>query len=435
MIDLKVDTCTSFACQAPIEKLVEQLNEECFCQTLDRERFEQILRADKFQGDLLAQHPQLFSNTATFISRAQFEAIQTSINAIEQVISLPAYQEKVLLRNALQDGTLKVLSLPGPAGVFMGYDFHLSATGPKLIEINTNAGGAFLNALLISAQVACCSPMTVPSSLERDKLLSEFASMFVNEWQLQRGGVELKRIAIVDADPEEQFLYPEFKIAQQIFQKIGIEAIITDPQNLTYTKNQLLFEGQPIDLVYNRLTDFSLSDDSSKPLREAYESGAVVVTPNPRHHAFYADKRNLILLGDEAALQQMGVNESDRRILNASIPASCELTPENASALWQRRKEFFFKPVAGYGGKAAYRGDKLTKRVWGEILQGEYIAQQQVPPSNRGVLLDGQSTSLKMDIRAYAYQGKIQLLAARLYQGQTTNFRTAGGGFSPVFVV
>src|SRR5690606_22705299 len=149
----------------------------------------------------------------------------------------------------------------------------------------------------------------------------------------------------------------------------------------------------------------------------------------------YADKRNLILLGDEAALQQMGVNESDRRILNASIPASCELTPENASALWQRRKEFFFKPVAGYGGKAAYRGDKLTKRVWEEILQGEYIAQQQVPPSNRGVLLDGQSTSLKMDIRAYAYQGKIQLLAARLYQGQTTNFRTAGGGFSPVLVI
>lgn len=25
------------------------------------------------------------------------------------------------------------------------------------------------------------------------------------------------------------------------------------------------------------------------------------------------------------------------------------------------------------------------------------------------------------------------LVAARLYQGQTTNFRTAGGGFAPVF--
>jgi hypothetical protein len=30
---------------------------------------------------------------------------------------------------------------------------------------------------------------------------------------------------------------------------------------------------------------------------------------------------------------------------------------------------------------ATYRGDKLTKRVWEEILQGQYIAQQQVASS------------------------------------------------------
>jgi len=27
----------------------------------------------------------------------------------------------------------------------------------------------------------------------------------------------------------------------------------------------------------------------------------------------------------------------------------------------------------------------------------------------------------------------VQLIGARLYQGQTMNFRTAGGGFAPVF--
>ena len=42
---------------------------------------------------------------------------------------------------------------------------------------------------------------------------------------------------------------------------------------------------------------------------------------------------------------------------------------------------------------------------------------------------------LKVDIRAYAYAGEIQLLAARLYTGQTTNFRTSGGGFAPVFLM
>ena len=42
--------------------------------------------------------------------------------------------------------------------------------------------------------------------------------------------------------------------------------------------------------------------------------------------------------------------------------------------------------------------------------------------------------TMKVDIRNYTYDRQVQLLAARLYQGQTTNFRTPGGGFAPVFV-
>jgi len=40
---------------------------------------------------------------------------------------------------------------------------------------------------------------------------------------------------------------------------------------------------------------------------------------------------------------------------------------------------------------------------------------------------------LKFDLRDYVYDGRVQWLAARLYQGQTTNFRTPGGGFAPVY--
>jgi hypothetical protein len=44
----------------------------------------------------------------------------------------------------------------------------------------------------------------------------------------------------------------------------------------------------------------------------------------------------------------------------------------------------------------------------------------------------GPQTTMKVDVRNYVYDGQVQLLAARLYQGQTTNMRTAGGGFAPV---
>jgi hypothetical protein len=35
-------------------------------------------------------------------------------------------------------------------------------------------------------------------------------------------------------------------------------------------------------------------------------------------------------------------------------------------------------------------------------------------------------------VRNYVYEGEVLLRAARLYEGQTTNFRTPGGGFAPV---
>jgi hypothetical protein len=38
----------------------------------------------------------------------------------------------------------------------------------------------------------------------------------------------------------------------------------------------------------------------------------------------------------------------------------------------------------------------------------------------------------KLDLRLYTYGGEVLLTAARLYQGQATNFRTEGGGFAPV---
>ena len=66
---------------------------------------------------------------------------------------------------------------------------------------------------------------------------------------------------------------------------------------------------------------------------------------------------------------------------------------------------------------------------------GSYVAQALVPPSERLVTVDGVEKHLKLDLRAYTYQGQIQLLAARLYAGQTTNFRTPSGGFSPVAVL
>jgi hypothetical protein len=228
---------------------------------------------------------------------------------------------------------------------------------------------------------------------------------------------------------------PEFALCRQMFTQRGVSAVIADPADLGWRDGRLWHAGQAIDMVYNRLTDFDLSTPSSQALHDAYLAGAVVLTPHPHAHALRANKRNLVTLSNDELLGDWGVSDADRQCLRDAVPATQAVTRENADTLWAQRRHLFFKPVAGYAGKAAYRGEKLTKRAWQDILAGDFIAQALVPPGQRLVDVGGVGTQLKFDVRAYTYDGQIQLLVARTYSGQTTNFRTPGGGFSPVLIV
>jgi hypothetical protein len=122
-----------------------------------------------------------------------------------------------------------------------------------------------------------------------------------------------------------------------------------------------------------------------------------------------------------------------RATLVAGIPRTEVVDPAQSERLWAERRGLFFKPTAGFGGRAAYRGDKITKRVWDEILRAQYVAQALVAPGERVVDVGDAEQVMKFDLRNYVYQGAVQWVGARLYQGQTTNFRTPGGGFAPVY--
>ena len=111
----------------------------------------------------------------------------------------------------------------------------------------------------------------------------------------------------------------------------------------------------------------------------------MVVTPNPHNHALHAAKGNLTLLTNPAALRAFGLPEEMLKRL-AGIPKTVLVTSENADALWRDRKNLFFKPLSGYGGKAVYRGDKVTKGVWADIAGGGYVAQVLAAPGQRSLL-------------------------------------------------
>lgn len=428
--------CPETSCRAPVAQSAAAWNLGCSCRTLDSEHLRRELeRRGGLAGaaaQLQSPHPHLLAATAVFVSRAVADSIQAAVAAIERVIALPAYRELALAR--APDIARHDL---GPVGVFMSFDFHLADHGPQLIEINTNAGGALLNAVLADAQRACCAAMVeaIHASPAAPAVEDDFVAMFRSEWRLQRGDTPLGRVLIVDDDPAAQFLAPEFELFRQLFVAHGIDAHVADAAALDESNGRLVYDGAPVELVYNRLTDFHLTDPHHTALRRAYEAGTVVLTPHPRAHALFADKRNLIALSDAALLESWGVAARDRELLAATVPHTQPVSAGNAAALWAERKRLFFKPFAGHGAKAAYRGDKLTRRVWDGIVAGGYVAQALVPPTERVAEVDGATARLKFDLRAYVYSGCVQLLAARLYSGQTTNMRTPGGGFAPVITL
>lgn len=416
----------------------DQLNRYCHCITLDQQALDASLQGQFSSADIALPSletpalSQFFSNTVVFVPEADILAMEDAVQAIETASKLPAYLQQVL------SWAPDIAHIdPGPQGAFMGYDFHLGPEGPRLIEINTNAGGAFLNAILARAQRRCCSSaQALPTTSQPlDRFDDAVFAMFNREWQHQRSTAMPERIAIVDTAPESQFLFAEFQLAQGLLKSRGVDAVILDPGELSYANGALSAGGQRIDMVYNRLVDFALEDPQHSALRQAYLDAAVVVTPNPRTHAVLADKRNLTLLSAAQRLHEWGLDSQDAELLERVVPKTRLVSRDHAADLWRDRRGLFFKPVAGHGSKGVYRGDKLTRRVFDNILAGDYIAQALVPAGERSLNIDDSVTTAKVDIRLYTYASKTLLTAARIYQGQTTNFRTPGGGFAPIFQV
>jgi len=412
-----------------------RFNRECECMGADvpalQQRLDATLNVAGSPGSVATSHPHLFSETPVFLARVHAQQLQRVIAAVDAVAALPGYREEVLAR-------APAIARPAPAnpGVFFGFDFHINETGPKLIEINTNAGGALLNIEIRRQQQACCEPTAayLRDDPTATSLESRVVDMFMHEWRRARGMRALGTIAIVDDAPREQYLFPEFLLMQKLFAARGLNAIIVDARELAVDADALTWQGQRIDLVYNRCTDFYFTEPAHAALAYAYSHDLAVITPHPHGHALYSNKRNLATLSDEGSLRAMQVMPADMQTLLESIPKT-RLVSGSDESWWADRKQWFFKPSSGFGSRGTYRGDKITRRAFGDVMRGDYIAQTIAPPGERWRGITPDSECFKLDVRSYAYDGVQQLLAARLYQGQTTNFRSAGGGFAPVYLL
>jgi hypothetical protein len=221
----------------------QYLNENCLCnlQKLD------------------VSYSKFFGNGAIFLSDKVFENIKESINKLEKHI---------------ENKSPKV-----NGGILSSYDFHLIGDIPKLIEINTNAGGLFLNYKLLQLAKPCCGNTKVQDISNFEE---KIVNMFRREFALKSGGKEeLLTVAIMDENIQEQFLYPEILICKEILEKDEIQTFMVDSKDIEVKINTAYYKDVKIDLIYNRNTDFYFKKLDNKKFLEVLETQALLFLP---HH-------------------------------------------------------------------------------------------------------------------------------------------------------
>ena len=200
----------------------------------------------KYPDLSVSQLDQLISDQLLSPFHVQLDSavLQTIQNDIEKYGQMAASMNSQI-SNQYQS---KALRQPANAAVCTSFDFHINPENqPELIEINTNA--AFL-ALGLELYQFLNEP--VGTDFSEIKL----AEMFQTEIQLCKANP--KNIYILDEKPSEQRLYIEFLVYQQILQKQGFQVQIIDLDDIPHIP-----DGS---LVYNRYTDFYLSDPKSSVL-------------------------------------------------------------------------------------------------------------------------------------------------------------------------
>jgi len=312
---------------------------------------------------------------------------------------------------------------PGHAAVMMGYDFHLTPDGPRLIEVNTNAGGIF------PAWLAGHPGAPVPQRLQ-----ARLRATFAAEMRAHSRGAlrQPRRVAIIDEAPAQQFLYPEMQLFAELFQAGGVVAAVVDPTQLSASADGVLLAGERVDLIYNRHCDFYLETSPLAGLLAAYLAGTVCLTPNPFSYALLADKRRLVQWRDVQLLMACGVSDADRELFRQCVPESRLLADADREQLWRERSEWVFKPVDRFGSRGVLVGEKMTRGRFEQLEASTTLVQRLVPPALTEVPGYG---PMKTDLRLYAYRERVLGVTARLYRGQVTNLRTAGGGFAAVRIV
>ncbi len=342
----------------------------------------------------------LASQDPVAIPRRDFERMLAFARTVYRLKDNPAYLAR------LEESMPPAARIRSPwPSVLMGFDFHLTPDGPKLIEINNNAGGLYVGEGRWLPQPAIPE---LPGCLEQRLL-----SMFPDSWRC---------IAILDEDIRSQFMYPEMCAYAALLRDQGREVHLVSPEDIRAADDGLYVQASRLDAIYNRHTDFYLQSPRMRPILEAYRQGLVFLNPHPRSYALIGDKARMVDWWTPGFLEGC-LSKEDITLIRQMTPETHHL--KAMPDVWEERKAWVFKPSARHGGKGVVLGRSMSRRRFESLDVEQTIVQRYVPPCQ--VQVEGRE--MKLDVRLFTHGERLIAVAGRVWRGQLTNFREPGSGW------
>lgn len=161
------------------------------------------------------------------------------------------------------------------------------------------------------------------------------------------------------------------KLFAELLSERGVQAFVCSPEDVRLAPSgALAVDNVEIDFVYNRMTDFRLTEDTHSHFRAALLTNKVVLSPHPAIYVRTADKR----LAFPCTPFLYKVIRLLTNMKHEVIPATFLLSQKPLDEWFKAKKDFVFKPPSGNASKGVYRGDKLSAaKLVIKLLCGSYF--------------------------------------------------------------
>ena len=297
-------------------------------------------------------------------------------------------------------------------------------------------------------QTAVFATLAEEFELEPLWVLPALRAAVLAAWQ-DWGGTGDPVIAIVDwADVP---LMPEFEIIRDDLIAAGLQTVIADPQELTFSGGRLRYGETAIDLVYRRLIiqDILARPAETRPLVDAARANAVCLV-NPFASDVLGHKSVFDVLTAHA--REMGLTAAERSAVINHVPWTRVLvgdgrppTANTISREWAmaHRERVVLKPAHDYGGHGVHVGHECDEATWAAAvdealaLAVDHVVQRRIVSHSEWFALDEPGHPLQtfvVDNDPYTFRGRLGGLLVRLGAAGVTNV-SAGGTFTPAFLL